>query len=107
MSSLHQYTALERAMMVLDECQQSELADTLRDVMDKLWYEHLTSDERAQLNSRGHVEAPTPVEEVQAPLADTVAQACYRKETLANEKITQTVSESSTTASDFKESLAA
>jgi DTW domain-containing protein YfiP len=50
--SLAHYTTLERAMMLLDECGRSQLADSIRDVMDKLWYEHLTAAERAQLNSR-------------------------------------------------------
>lgn len=49
---LQRYLTLEELMLGFDEDAQEALADSLRDVMDKVWYGLLTEDDRQWLNER-------------------------------------------------------
>lgn len=46
------YSMLEGVMLELDDEGHTELADRLRDVMDVLWYQHLSDTDRKSLNQR-------------------------------------------------------
>jgi len=51
---IDRYAALERRMMEADERGDEQSADSLRDLMDPIWYQ-LTDEEHAFLNGRGHL----------------------------------------------------
>lgn len=66
---LQSYLALERTMLVLSKS-HSDIADTLRDAMDPLWYS-LSDAERQMLNEREVGEIKT-LEEIRVPISGGV-----------------------------------
>jgi hypothetical protein len=66
------YQALEQQAMILDDQNETELADTVREVLDVLWDEQLSSADRMALNQRGVVGPATEIYiEVRKPSAET------------------------------------
>lgn len=49
------YEALEQLTLQLDDENDYELSDKIRDIMDVIWFSRLTEFERARLNCRGEV----------------------------------------------------
>jgi hypothetical protein len=58
-STLAKYLKLERQMLEADAQGNEALGDSLRDLMDPIWYQ-LSSDDRNWLNNRGTIDATTP-----------------------------------------------
>jgi hypothetical protein len=54
-SALEQYLELERQMLAADEQGDEVKGDSLRDLMDPIWYQ-LSCEDRAWLNNRGILE---------------------------------------------------
>jgi hypothetical protein len=50
------YLELERQMLRLDDEGDEELADRIRDLMDFVWFQRFSPEDRRVLNARGSVE---------------------------------------------------
>ena len=50
--ALRQYVDLESITLEFDKDGQIDLADALRDILDTIWYKHLTPDDYEFLNQR-------------------------------------------------------
>jgi hypothetical protein len=55
---IDRYLDLERIMMEADERGDEPFADSLRDLMDSIWYQ-LSDEEHGVLNNRGFLSIPT------------------------------------------------
>ncbi len=78
MNALKQYLTLEQAMLQLDADGATDIADVLRDHMDAIWYEGLSTEDRAKLNSRGFVEYQTQ-QQPQPPEASKATEPSARR----------------------------
>jgi hypothetical protein len=54
---LELYLTFERLMLQLDNEGDEDLADGVRDLMDRVWYRRLTANNRDQLNARQAIDA--------------------------------------------------
>jgi len=68
---MDRYAALERMMMEADERGDEPFADSLRDLMDSIWY-RLNDEEHHMLNARGRVSL-TVLYPVTFPISDDIA----------------------------------